>query len=103
MLEIRNPNDIALTLDQIDFDLLLNNRQVTRGVSAQNVRIPALGIGDARLRTTVNYESIRSLFNEIVSSAERGEGDYEIRGRAWFQTPLGRLSFPVTVRGRESF
>lgn len=103
LLEIRNPNGFALTLDQLDLDVFLNNRQVTNTVSSRPVRVPANGIGDARLSTSVDYESIRSLFNEIVNAAERGETDYELRGKAWFQTPLGRMNFPVTVHGTERF
>ncbi|MBW3670862.1 MAG: LEA type 2 family protein [Acidobacteria bacterium] len=101
LLEIRNPNGVALTLDQIDLDVFLNNRQVTNTVSSHQVKVPANGIGDARLSTSVDYESIRSLFNEIVRAVERGETDYELRGRAWFQTPLGRMNFPINVRGTE--
>lgn len=101
LIEIRNPNDLALTMDRIDLDIFLNNQRVTNTVSSRQVRIPANGIGDARLRTSVDYESVRSMFNEIVNAVERGEADYELRGRAWFDTPLGDLSFPITVRGTE--
>ncbi len=100
-IEIHNPNDLALTMDRIDVDVFLNNQQVTNTISTRQVRIPANGIGDARLTTSVDYESVRSMFYEIVNAVERGEANYELRGKAWFNTPLGNLSFPITVRGRE--
>ena len=101
LIEIQNPNDFGLTLDGIEVDLFLNGQQITRSVSSYNVRVPASGIGDARLHTTVDYESIRSMFNELVRAVEDGEAEYGLRGKAWFKTPLGRVSFPIDLQGRE--
>lgn len=102
LIEVSNPNSIALTLDGLEVDLFLNGEQVTRSVTSQNLRIPANGVADARLRTSLDYDSVRSLFSQIVASVESRQASYELRGKAWFQTPVGRLSFPISVRGRES-
>lgn len=96
-LEVDNPNKVGLRLDQIDFNLFINDSRILDSISDQNIDIPANGRGDVRLRTRIGYQNIRSLWNEIVDMVQGERARYEIRGNAYYNTPLGRLKFPVTV------
>ena len=97
-IEVDNPNSVGLRLDQIDFNLFINNSRVLDSISQQNINIPANGRGDVQLRTRIGYQNVRSLWNEIVDMVSgRERAKYEIRGNAYYQTPVGRLKFPVTV------
>lgn len=96
-IEVDNPNSVGLRLDEIDFDLFINESRILDGVSQQRISIPANGRGDMRLRTSIGYQNIRSLWNEVVSAVRGERARYEIRGNAYYQTPLGRLKFPVSV------
>jgi LEA14-like dessication related protein len=97
-LEVDNPNRVGLRLDQIDFNLFINDACVLDSVSQQNINIPANGRGDVQLRTRIGYQNIRSLWNEVVDIATgRQRAKYELRGNAYYQTPVGRLKLPVTV------
>lgn len=96
-VEVDNPNSVGLRLDRIDFDLFINDSRIMDSVSSQNVRIPANGRGDVRLSTRINYQSIRTLWNEIVDVVRGERARYEIRGNAFYDTPLGVMKFPVTV------
>jgi LEA14-like dessication related protein len=96
-IEVDNPNSVGLRLDQIDFDLFINGNRVLESVSQQNVRIPANGIGNVQLRTRVGYQNIRSIWSELADVIRGERARYEIRGTAHYDTPLGRLQFPVTV------
>jgi LEA14-like dessication related protein len=96
-IEVDNPNSVGLRLDQIDFNLFINNSRVLDSISQQNISIPANGRGDVQLRTRIGYENVRSLWTEIVDVVRGERAKYEIRGNAYYQTPLGRLKFPVTV------
>ncbi len=96
-LEVDNPNSVGLRLDQLDFNLFINDSRVLDSVSQQNISIPANGVGDVRLRTRIGYQNVRSLWNELVDMVRGERARYEIRGNAYYQTPLGRLKFPVTV------
>ena len=98
-IEVDNPNSVALRLDEIDFDLFINDSRILDGVSRDRIAIPANGRNDMHLRTTIGYDSLRSLWSEIVNAVRGGGTRYEIRGNAYYDTPLGRLKFPVTVRG----
>jgi LEA14-like dessication related protein len=96
-IEVDNPNRVGLRLDQIDFNLFINNSRVLDSISQQNINIPANGRGDVQLRTRVGYENIRSLWSEVVDVVRGERARYEIRGNAYYATPVGRLKFPVTV------
>ncbi|HUP45647.1 MAG TPA: LEA type 2 family protein [Thermoanaerobaculia bacterium] len=94
---VDNPNDINLRLDRFDFSLFVNNSRILDSVANQQVRIPARGVGDVHLRGRVGYDSIRSLWNEVVSVIQGDRARYELRGNAYYDTPIGEMRFPVTI------
>ena len=97
-LEVDNPNRVGLRLDAIDFNLFINGSRVLDSVSQQNINIPANGRGDVALRTRIGYQNIRSLWTEVVDIVSgRQRAKYELRGNAHYNTPIGKLTFPVTV------
>lgn len=99
-LEVRNPNTVGLNLDQIDFDLLINNERVLTGISNQDVRIPANGTGMVELRTRFGYENARTLFREVIDWVQGDRANYELRGTVFYDTPMGKMQFPLTVLRR---
>jgi LEA14-like dessication related protein len=96
-LEVENPNSVGLRLDQIDFNLRVNDSSILDTISQQDLRIPANGRGNVALRTRIGYQNVRSLWSEMVDVIRGERARYEIRGNAYYQTPVGRLRFPVTV------
>lgn len=97
-LEVDNPNKVGLRLDQIDFNLFVNDTRLLDSVSTQNIEIPANGRGDVLLQTRIGYQNIRGMWDQVVNwvRGERGT-KYELRGTAYYNTPLGQMKFPVTV------
>ena len=96
-VEVDNPNSVGLRLDQLDFNLFINDTRVLDSTSRQDLRIPANGVGDVQLRTRIGYQNVRSLWNEMVDIVRGRRARYELRGNAYYDTPVGRLKFPVTV------
>lgn len=96
-VEVDNPNQVALRLDRIDFDLLVDGQHVVSGVSRDQIRIPANGVGDVRLRARVGYREVRSIWREITEAVQGDRARYELKGRVYYDTPLGRLDFPLTI------
>lgn len=94
---VENPNRVGLRLDRIDFDLFVNDSRVLQSVSQQDIRIPAQGYGEARLRGRVGYQNLRALFHEVADMIRGERARYELRGNAWYDTPMGTLKFPVAV------
>jgi len=96
-IEVDNPNSVGLRLDQIDFNLFINDSPVLDSRSQQDIRIPANGRENVRLRTSIGYNSVRTLWTELTNVIRGDRARYEIRGDAYYNTPIGRMKFPVTV------
>lgn len=96
-VEVDNPNRVGLQLDQLDFNLFINDTRVLDSVSRQNLNIPANGVGNVALRTRIGYQNVKNLWNEMVDIVRGERARYELRGTAYYGTPVGRLQFPVTV------
>jgi hypothetical protein len=75
----------------------VNNGHLLRSFSTEGVRIPARGIGDVPLTAHVGYEETRSIVREIANVIQGGHAQYDIRGNAFYNTPIGTMHFPVTV------
>ena len=96
---VDNPNPVELRLDHFDFDLLINDNPVLNNVrSDQGVHIPARGLGDVNLRAHVNFANLQSIYRQIIDYIQGNRASYEIRGNAYYDTPIGTMKFPVTVR-----
>lgn len=96
-IEVDNPNSVGLRLDQVDFDLLINGVRALESTSQQRVSIPANGIGEIQLRTSIGYRNLQTVWGEVLDAIRGERARYEIRGTAHYDTPIGRLKFPVTV------
>jgi len=96
-LGVDNPNSVGLRLDHVDFDLLVNNAELLRTTSMQDVRIPARGFNTVHMVSRVGYENIRSMFHEIADIIQNRHAQYEVNGTAYYDTPIGIMRFPVSV------
>lgn len=94
---VDNPNPVGLRLDQFDFDLLVNGNNIAYGTTFDRVQIPARGYGDVRLRTHVTYDNAKAIFRQVADLIQGNRARYELRGNAAYDTPVGRLTFPVSV------
>ena len=96
-LEVDNPNSVGIRLDQVDFDLFINDSRILDSTSRQNISIPANGRGAVQLRTRIGYSNIRSMWGEITNIIRGNRARYELRGNAYYNTPIGQMRFPFTV------
>ena len=95
---VDNPNPVALRLERFDFDLLINNNQVLNNVrSDQGISIPARGMGDVHLYAHVNFANLQTIYRQIQEYIQGNRATYELRGNAYYNTPIGTMRFPVSV------
>ncbi|HEX6178930.1 MAG TPA: LEA type 2 family protein [Thermoanaerobaculia bacterium] len=97
IVAVDNPNSVGLRLDRFDFSLFVNDSRLLDSVTDERINIPARGIGDVHLRARVGYNNIRNLWQEVVGVINGNRARYEVRGTAYYNTPVGQLRFPVTV------
>lgn len=94
---VNNQNSVGLRLARMDFGLLINGNPIVDSYTTNQVSIPARGQGDIRLRARVGYQSVRNVWREVVDLIQGNRASYEVRGNAYYDTPVGQLKFPVTV------
>jgi len=94
---VDNPNSVNLRLDTFDFNLFVNDRPIANGAMLERVSIPAHGLGNVRLHTHVTYSQLRSIYQEVVQVVQGERAHYNLQGTAAYDTPIGRLTFPVNV------
>lgn len=97
VIGVDNPNSVGLNLNRLDFSIFVNDNRLLDSVSNQRVTIPARGLGEIRLTSRVPYRNISNIYREIADVIQGNRARYEVRGNAYYQTPVGELRFPVTV------
>ena len=97
MLGVDNPNSVGLRLDRLDFNVFVNDNPIVDGFTNDRINIPARGYGDVPFRIRVGYGNIRSIFRQVADLVRGNRARYEVRGRAYYSTPIGQLQFPVSV------
>lgn len=94
-LRIGNPNDFALPLDGLTFDLDVNGADFASGFSNETVTVPRLG--EAVLSVTASTTVI-DLVQQMVLLAERGDLSYRVHGVAYLDS-LARRRAPYETVG----
>lgn len=94
-LRIGNPNDFALPLDGLTFDLDVNGADFASGFSNQSVTVPRLG--EAVLSVTASTTLV-DLVQQMVLLAERGDLTYRVHGVAYLDS-LARRRAPYESIG----
>ena len=98
---VDNPNSVGLHLNRLDFDVLVNDNPLLTQVSTpQGINIPARGVGQVHLKTRIGYQNIRNIWTQITDLINGNRASYQIRGNAYYDTPIGEMRFPVTVYSR---
>jgi LEA14-like dessication related protein len=94
-LWIGNPNDFALPLDGLTFDLEVNGEAFARGFSNQRVTIPRLSEGRISVAAST---TLIDLVRQMLLLAEHGDLAYRLHGLAYMNS-LQRHSVPYESEG----
>ncbi len=96
-LRLTNPNNRALSVDGLDFELDLNDRRLARGVTNRAFELPRLGEAETSVIVTT---SVFDLLRQAVELGSQREAamDYRLRGRLHLGSGFVR-SVPFDHRG----
>jgi len=94
-LRIGNPNDFALPIDGLTFDLQVNGEAFARGFSDQRVTIPRLGEGKISVAASTTLVDV---VRQMMLLAQRGDLTYRLTGLAYVGS-LERRSVPYESEG----
>ncbi|NOQ37216.1 MAG: hypothetical protein GQ569_15205 [Methylococcaceae bacterium] len=89
-LLIKNPNSFALPIQNLNYQLFINNQSFAKGLSDKPVTIPALGEGYLETDINSNIMDVVDGFGQWFSLAKRSL-DYRITG------DVGVSSFAIPI------
>jgi len=92
-LNVKNPNPVALVLDEVEYALNVSGEKVTEGVFDKGVNIPAGGEGTVYIPLKFKFTSVGNLLSGFMNRSF--VKDYELSGAA----KLGIFSIPFNQKG----
>ncbi|GAA5133546.1 LEA type 2 family protein [Alloalcanivorax gelatiniphagus] len=98
VLRARNPNDRELTLKSLDYELFVNGEKLARGLTGDDVTLPAMG--DALVTTRITTSLMQTLGKLKGLQQDPGAPlDYRIKGTA----RVKGLALPLSFDQRGEF
>jgi LEA14-like dessication related protein len=97
-LRLVNPNNRAIAVDGLDFELELNDRRLARGVTNNPFELPRLGEAETLVVVTT---SVFDVLRQAIDFASRPDApmDYRVRGRLHLGSGFVR-TVPFDHRGK---
>lgn len=94
-IDCKNPDKaIEAVLDKLIFNFYVNNRETTASSVVKKVKIPPEATVQFPVSIQLSLSKIeRAVFDVITSK----KASYELKGTAFFSTPIGEKSIPVTI------
>lgn len=91
-VRVLNPNDADIAFDGVVFDLEINGVPFAKGVTDQASVIPRFGEALIDVRLVSGLQNILRQIDELAKG-ERTSLSYRIKGRLYYATGFGFLSF----------
>lgn len=94
-IDCYNPNKtIEAVLDKLAFNLFVNDKKTVGGTVENKLKIPPEKTIQFPINVQLSLSDIEKTVFEVVKS---GNANYELKGNAYFSTPIGESSIPVTI------
>ncbi len=92
MMRVQNPNDVAIPIKGMSYQIVINEKDFARGVSNKSFIVPAFGEEVIELEATSDLNSIRSQFQNLMAGGIR-KVSYRLIGKAKVENRIRRLPF----------
>jgi LEA14-like dessication related protein len=94
-IDCRNPDKVMeAVLDRLTFNLLVNGQNTTSGTMNKKLNIPPEAVVQFPVNIRLSLSKVQKVVFDVINS---GTATYELRGNAFFSTPIGERSVPVTI------
>lgn len=92
--KIKNPNWIGLTVEQLEYSILINNKELGSGKTESRISIPGRGRSIVDVPVDVRLKEMSgSLFKILLA----GRMEYRVKGKAVFSTFFGNIEYPFDL------
>jgi LEA14-like dessication related protein len=93
---VRNPNPFGLELASVDYNFLIEGKQLAAGRPARGLDLRANGISDLSFPVSVRFQELVPALQQLLTRESVG---YKAEGTVGIRTPIGVLSFPLAYEG----
>ena len=100
VLGIANPNDIAVLLDKLDYELFLQGVRVGTGATGGDFSVDPGAKKELALTVAVPYAGLPQA---VLTAITQRKADVAFKGISHLKTPLLTLDYPVEVTKTLSF
>jgi len=96
-VKIDNPNNVAVDLAGLDYNLKINNNALVNGDQKEPLSINAMASSDLKIPISINYND---LYQAIKSLKEQDNSQFDFTGGLSFNLPvLGDVRVPISASG----
>jgi len=88
VVNVENPNEMDLKVDQINYKIFVNNKEISRAKTDEAVKVPGKSKAQIKIPLPIEYTKIFSDLKEVLFSES---ASYKIEGDAQF--PLFTVPF----------
>jgi len=92
MMRVQNPNDVAIPIKGMSYQIVINEKDFARGVSNKSFIVPAFGEEVIELEATSDLNSILSQFQNLMAGGIK-KVSYSLIGKAKVENRIRRLPF----------
>ncbi len=92
MMRIQNPNDIAIHIKGMSYQIVINEKDFARGVSNQSFIVPEFGEKVIEIDAVSDLTSILSQFQNLMTGGIK-KVSYSLTGKAKVEKRIRRLPF----------
>lgn len=96
---VENPTDTTMTLDRLEWSLLVNDAAAARGSSQVALSVPPREQRPHTLTVRVAYADLGTQVRQLLLSG--GVRAWRLEGTAHLDTPFGSFRYPVRAERRE--
>jgi LEA14-like dessication related protein len=89
-----NPNSVDATIDKLTYTFFVNNTDVFSGTTGKGITIPANNSTNFVTTILLDYTNIGSA---LVEAIKVKSASYKIQARAYINTIIGEISYPVEI------
>lgn len=92
MMRIQNPNDVAIPINGMSYQIVINKKEFARGVSNKSFIVPEFGEKVIEIDATSDLTSILSQFQNLMAGGIK-KVSYHLSGKAKVENRICRLPF----------
>lgn len=95
--ELRNPNQVGISLASIEYALAVEQKQVIAGAPPQGLQIAPNSASDLHFPANVRFQDLAAVVETFLN---KDSASYQASGAIGVNTPIGVIRLPLSTQGQ---